>query len=454
MPLSADQTTAVVGGTLVSPGRSVRGDVLIEAGRIAAVGQVDASGARVVDASGCLVLPGAIDVHTHVFGGIEGDTRSALIGGTTSALAFVDAEPGETPAQAARRTLEDEMPRSLIDLAFHAVIWEPQSYRRGDLRDAAELGVGSVKLWLAYIELGIQADDDVAFAVIQEAAELDMVVLAHCENGRVIDVLTKQLVERGELGLGSLPRSRPIELEAECVHRFLMMAELAGAEPYVVHVTGREPLEEIVAARRRGVPVHGEVCSHHLLFDVADHGGPDGLRYVMTPPLRTAEDRTALLAGLRDGGLDTYASDHCHLSMREKLAAADDFTQVGTGLPGIGARLPLGFGLLDPEQLVQVACEAPARIFGLYPRKGVIAEGSDADLVVWDPSAPSTLTLDGIGDGLDWTPYDGMEVPGRIAHVLARGDHVVVDGRWEGDGHEGEYLPSARVSPPSSLRQR
>ena len=140
--------------------------------------------------------------------------------------------------------------------------------------------------------------------------------------------------------------------------------------------------------------------------------------------------------------------------MREKLAVADDFTQVGTGLPGIGARLPLGFGLLDPEQLVQVACEAPARIFGLYPRKGVIAEGSDADLVVWDPSAPSTLTLDGIGDGLDWTPYDGMEVPGRIAHVLARGDHVVVDGRWEGDGHQGEYLPSARVSPPSSLRQR
>src|SRR6476619_4135962 len=208
MRLSADQTTAVVGGTLVSPGGAARGDVLIEDGRIAAVGQIDASGVRVVDASGCLVLPGAIDVHTHVFGGIEGDTRSALIGGTTSALAFVDAEPGETPAQAARRTLAEEMPRSLIDLAFHAVIWEPQSYRHGDLRDAAELGVGSVKLWLAYIELGIQADDDVAFSVIQEAAELDMVVLAHCENGRVIDVLTKQLVERGELSLGSLPRSR------------------------------------------------------------------------------------------------------------------------------------------------------------------------------------------------------------------------------------------------------
>jgi dihydropyrimidinase len=262
-------------------------------------------------------------------------------------------------------------------------------------------------------------------------------------------------VERGELGLGSLPRSRPIELEAECVHRFLVMAELAGATPYVVHVTGREPLEEIVAARARGVPVNGEVCTHHLLFDVADHGGPDGLRYVMTPPLRTADDRAALLAALKEGGgLDTYASDHCHLSMAEKLAVADDFTKVGTGLPGIGTRLPLGFGLLDPEQLVETACAAPARIFGLSDRKGAIAEGLDADVVVWDPSAPSRLTLEGINDGLDWTPYEGMEVPGRIAQVFARGDHVVVDGRWEGDEHEGAYLPSARVSPPSSLRQR
>src|SRR5262249_16411093 len=177
----------------------------------------------------------------------------------------------------------------------------------------------------------------------------DMVVLAHCENGRVIDVLTKQLVARGELGLGSLPRSRPIELEAECVHRFLVMAELAGATPYVVHVTGREPLAEIVAAGARGVPVSGEVCTHPLLCAVADHGGPDGLRYVMPPPLRTAEDRAALLAALKGAGLDTYASDHCHLSMAEKLAVADDFTKVGTGLPGIGTRLPLGFGLLTPE---------------------------------------------------------------------------------------------------------
>jgi dihydropyrimidinase len=337
---------------------------------------------------------------------------------------------------------------------LHAVIWEPLAYRTGDVRDVAELGIGSVKLWLAYVELGIMADDDVALAVMQEAASLDMVVLAHCENGRAIDLLTRRLVAQGRLGLDSLPRSRPIALEAECVHRFLSLAEVAGATPYVVHVTGARPLAEIVAARERGMCVYAEVCPHHLRFERARHEGADALRYVMTPPLRTADDRAALLRGLRDGALDTYASDHCHLRLdRDKAPVAGDFRKVPTGLPGIGPRLPLGFGApvegeppLTPERLVEVACAAPARIFGLYPQKGAIAVGSDADVVVWDPSTPSRLTLAGIGDGLDWSPYAGLEVPGSVRHVLARGEHVVAGGRFTGDDHHGAYLPSGRVA--------
>ena len=445
---------AIVGGHVVSPASISAADVLIEDSLIAAVGEVERGGAEVIDATGCLVLPGAVDVHTHVFGGVRDDTRSALLGGTTSALAFVDALEGERPVEAARRTLADELPESHIDLAFHAVIWEPLAYRAGDMSDVAELGIGSVKLWLAYVELGIMADDDVALAVMQEAASLGMVVLAHCENGRAIDLLTRQLVAEGRLGLDSLPRSRPIALEAECVHRFLALAEVAGATPYVVHVTGARPLAEIVAARQRGLPVYGEVCPHHLRFERAGHEGPDALRYVMTPPLRTAPDRAALMRGLRDGALDTYASDHCHLRLdRDKVPVAGDFTKVPTGLPGIGARLPLGFAApvedvapLSPERLVDVACAQPARIFGLYPRKGVIAVGSDADVVVWDPSKPSRLTLAGIGDGLDWSPYEGIEVPGSVRHVLALGDHVVDDGRFTGDEHRGAYLPSGNLA--------
>ena len=444
--------TAIVGGTVVGPDGSVYADVLVEDGVVTEVGSIDPSQADVIDASGCLVLPGAVDVHTHPFGGVRDDTRSALCGGTTTALAFVDALPGERPAEAAKRTLADEMPESHIDLAFHAVIWEPEAYRPGDLAAAAALGIGSVKLWLAYVELGIMADDDVALQVMQEAGELGIVALAHCENGRAVDLLTKQCVAEGRLGIESLPASRPIELEAECVHRFLVLAGIAGATPYVVHVTGRAPLDEILAARRRGQIVHAEVCPHHLLFERSHHEGPDALRYVMTPPLREAADRAALLDGLRTGAVTTYASDHCHLRLdRDKAPVQDDFTRIPTGLPGIGARLPLGFALggadapLSAERLVSAACTEPARIFGLYPRKGVLAPGSDADIAVWDPSAPTRLSLELMNDGLDWTPYDGIDVPGRVRDVLARGERVVEDGRWAGEEHRGEYLPVARV---------
>jgi dihydropyrimidinase len=196
--------------------------------------------------------------------------------------------------------------------------------------------------------------------------------------------------------------------------------------------------------------VHAEVCPHHLLFDRSDHEGADGLRYVMTPPLREADDRVALLDGLRSGDVTTYASDHCHLRLdRDKMPLRDDFTKVPTGLPGIGARLPLGFALggddpLAAERLVDAACTRPARIFGL-DRKGAIAPGYDADLVVWDPRTPSRLSLETMNDGLDWTPYGGIEVPGRVRDVLARGEHVVADGRWAGEEHRGEYLPVGRV---------
>ena len=297
------------------------------------------------------------------------------------------------------------------------------------------------------------ADDDVALRVMQEAAELGIVALAHCENGRAVDVLTRQCVAEGRLGTRVAPR-QPADRARGGVRAPVPRPrrDRRRAPPYVVHVTGRAPLDEIRTARRRGQTVHAEVCPHHLLFERSHHEGPDALRYVMTPPLRTADDRAALLEGLTTGDVNTYASDHCHLRLdRDKVPVRDDFTKVPTGLPGIGARLPLGFALggaeapLAVERLVDAACTQPARIFGLYPRKGIVAPGSDADIVVWDPSAPTRLTLAAMNDGLDWTPYDGIEVPGRVRDVIARGERVVEDGRWVGDEHRGEYLPVAHV---------
>jgi dihydropyrimidinase len=196
---------------------------------------------------------------------------------------------------------------------------------------------------------------------------------------------------------------------------------------------------------------YGEVCSHHLLFDVSDHSGPDAVRYVMTPPLRTAEDRQTLTRALRDGGLDTLASDHCHFTLEDKLPTIGDFSKTPTGLPGIAARLPIGFTLapdgapIPIERLVEVACAAPARIFDL-PRKGVIAPGADADVVVWDPSRASTLTVESVDDGLGWTPFAGTTVPGSFRFVLARGDRMIEEGRFTGAEHAGAYLPIARVA--------
>ncbi len=435
----------------------MRGDVVIEEGVVSAVGDVEAVGAVVVDASDCFVLPGGVDPHTHVSGAIETDTVSALCGGTTTVVSFVDAEPGETPAEAARRTLHEELPEARVDIGLHAVIWEPEAYRLGDLAAVAEFGVTSIKLWLAYRELGIMADDAQALAVVREAATEGVLALAHCENGELIDAYRDELVRLGQTGLRFHAAARPIALEAEAVHRFLAMADMVGADAYVVHMSGAPPLEEVESARRRGQRVYAEVCPHHLAFTDEVYEGPDAVRYLMTPPLRGEADRDAMWAGLRDGRVDVLASDHSHLRLEEKIRAGDDFTKAEPGLPGVEARLPLGFalgvdrGLIPLERLVEAVSEAPARIFGLYPRKGTLLPGSNGDVVVWDPGARWTITADALHDGLDYTPYEGVEVAGRPRFVIARGEVVVEDGAYVGREGRGEFLPRPRRTTPQAV---
>lgn len=451
--MSAKRTLRVAGGTIVSPRGSLRADVLCEGGRIAAVGNVTTAAERVVDASGCLVLPGGVDPHVHVFGAVEEDTRSALCGGTTTVVSFLDepATPGETPAQALRRIQANELPRSFVDLACHAVIWEPDRYRPGDLAALAEVGVTSVKLWLAYRELGIMIGDDQALEVMREAASCGVLVLAHCENGPLVDALRERFVAEGRTALRWHAEARPIALEAEAVHRFLVIAGLAGADAYVVHVTGRASLEEIVRARRRGQTVGAEACSHHLVFSDDVYDRDDPVRFIMTPPLRGQGDRAGLWQGLVDGSIDTLASDHSHLRLdRDKRPGGNDFTRVPYGLPGIETRLVLGYtlgvehGLISIERLVDLACEAPAKAFGLFPRKGTVAPGADADLVVWDPQATWTLTQDALHDALDYTPYEGIEVRGRPRAVVAAGEVVVEDGNFLGRSTPARYLARTR----------
>jgi dihydropyrimidinase len=451
----------VAGGTVVAGGRRRRADVLVEDGLIAAVGEgLDAAGADELDASGCLVLPGGVDVHAHVFGAVETDTVSALCGGTTTVVSFLD-EPafeGETPVQATRRVIADELPRSACDLGAHAVIWEPGRYRAGDLAAAAELGVTSVKLWLAYLDLGIMIDDARAYEVSREAADAGVLVQAHCENGPLVEELRAAWVAAGRTGLREHARARPVELEREAVHRFLTIAGLAGADAYVVHVTGREPLDEIHRARARGQTAFAEVCGHHLAFDAAVYDeAPDPLPFMMTPPLRTAADHEHLWTSLADGALEVLSSDHGQPTLAAKVAAGDDFTKVPYGLPGLETRLAIGFtlgvepGRLDAERLVEAASEAPARIFGLHPRKGSLERGADADVVVWDSSDRWTASTATLHDGLDYTPYEGMELTGRPRFVVAGGELLVEEGRFLGRTRPAEFQrrpPRARAGGP------
>ncbi|HXO06545.1 MAG TPA: amidohydrolase family protein [Solirubrobacteraceae bacterium] len=439
------------GGTVVSDGASVPADVLISEGSIVAVGTIDLAADQVLDADGCLVIPGAVDAHTHIFGRVRDDGVSALCGGTTTALAFTDAEPGESPAAAARRLIKEQISGSPIDIAMHGVIWDPDSYREGDLRDLSDLGVTSVKLWLAYPELGIMADDAQAYRVIVEAAREGVLVQGHCENGGIIEALIDELRQQSRLGLRELPVARPIISESEAVHRLLAMAELAGADAYVVHLTCRRALEEIEHARQRGQTVGAEVCAHHLVLDDGVYGTPEAIRYVMAPPLRPKPESDALWGALAQGRIDVYASDHSHEPMHpDKAQAGDDLTAVPYGVPGIELRLALGFtfgvgrGRLSPERLVEVACGAPARAFGLFPRKGTVRPGADADLVVWDPAVRWTAGPDSRHDGLDYSPYDGLELEGGARMVVAGGELVVQEREFLGREQPGRFLPRPR----------
>jgi dihydropyrimidinase len=443
----------ITGGTVVTDGTSARADVLLIDGRVSAVGALDRpADAAVVDAADCLVLPGAVDVHIHPFGNATADSTAALCGGTTSGVAFVDEREPETPAENVRRVIAEELPASRMDLALHAVVWHPGAHRPGDLAELVGLGVTSVKLWLAYEELGIMASDDQLYALMSEAAAAGILVLAHCENGPLIGALARRARDAGQVALSEHARLRPIGLEAEAVGRFLRIADLTGARAYVVHVSGRDSLSEVVRGRARGLSVAAESCIHHLIFDEGVYSGPDPLRYIVTPPLRTVCDSEALWRALADGTLDVFSSDHGHVTYAAKQRGGDDVTLAPAGLPGIQWRLAVGFthgvgaGRLSAERLVELACAAPARILGLYPRKGTLMPGADADVVIWDPERDMVVGPETRRDGLDYSPYDGMRLAGPPRVVIAGGDIVARDGDYLGGDRSGRFLARAPLT--------
>jgi dihydropyrimidinase len=440
---------AVTGGTVVTPTGALPADVIIEDGRIAALAQpgAAAAGPGRLDATGCFVLPGGVDPHCHIMTDVAAATRGAALGGTTTVLSFTNPGPGEEAAECfLRHRGELADGRLTVDVGLHAALYRPDEV--ADLATLRDAGVSGIKVFLAYSELGIMWSTRGLFELMAAAARHGQVVGVHCEEGELIDGLAAAAVTAGRTGVRVFAETRPPGAEAAAVARVLETGHITGAACYLVHLSCAEALDQVRLARRRGSPaLHAEVCLHHLLLDDRCYLRADAERYLVCPPLRPPGHPEALWQGLADGTLDMVGSDHC----QERSLTIGEFAPDGLGyrygIASVGARLPLllSRGLtrgLPIERLTEVACANPARAFGHYPRKGAIAPGSDADLLIWDPGAETAITADTFDDRTGDSVYAGQRLAGRVRDVLLGGRMLVRQGRFVAAGAAGTYLSS------------
>jgi dihydropyrimidinase len=450
-------TLAVTGGTVVTPDGARPADVVIRDGTVVALagpGAAPAAAER-IDASGCLVLPGGVDPHCHIMTGVAAATRAAALGGTTTVLSFTNPGPGEDAVTCLRRR-RDELAtaRPAVDVGLHAMLYRPDHVDPAELRALRDAGTAGIKVFLAYPELGIMWSTGGLFELMTAAARLGQVVQVHCEDGQMIDGLAATAIAAGRTGAGVFAQTRPPEAEAASVAVVLSTAAVTGAACYLVHLSCAQAVDQVRRARERGSSapspgrwLYGEVCLHHLVLDDRRYAGAGAERYLVCPPLRPPGHPGALWQALADGTLDTVGSDHCQERSRTIGQFAPDGHGYGYGIAGIGARLPLllSHGLargLPVERLAEVACANPARAFGHYPRKGALAPGSDADVLVWDPAAETTITAGTFDDGTGDSVYLGERLRGRVRDVLLGGRSLVRQGRFVAEGGLGAYLPS------------
>jgi dihydropyrimidinase len=430
---------AVTGGTVVTPDAVRRADVLISDGKVAAI--AEAGSGPGLDAAGCYVMPGGVDPHCHLMSQVGLATAAAARGGTTTALSFTNPEPGQGDLESLLRRRE-ELGRgdAAIDVGLHAMLYDPDRATLAELIEARRAGAAAVKVFLAYPELGIMFSTRRLHRLMSDARRAGLVVQVHCENGPLIEELVDGAVRAGRRGEHVFADTRPPEVEEE------------AATCYLVHLSTAGALDQVRLARGRDrPPVFAEVCPHHLLLDESRHHGPDAGRFLVCPPLRARDHVEALWEAVADGTIDAIGSDHC----QTRSPVLDDIAAPGVsyayGIAGIGARLPLllSEGLrrgLPLGRLVQLASLNPARAFGHYPRKGALAPGSDADIVVFDPAGETVLGEDAFADGTGRSVYAGLAVRGRVRAVLLRGRLIVSDGVLAPD-RRGRYLAA-----PAPLR--
>lgn len=469
--------TLIHNGTLVTSVETYPADLLIDGEKIALIGNnLPLDGAQVIDAAGKYILPGGIDVHTHVdmpttttrtSDDFYTAHKAAAFGGTTSHIDFVMQGRGESLRQAIENWHRRSDPRAVVDYGFHVAITDLSEAVLNEIPSLASDGITSLKLFMAY-KGTLQVDDTTLFRTLLKAAEAGMLVMVHAENGDVIDVLVKDAVAAGRLAPEYHAHTRPAWAEAEATMRAVALAGMAGAPLYVVHVSNSLAVDQLAYGRRHGLSVMGETCVQYFYFTVDDLRRPDGAKWVCSPPLRGAADAAALWQALRAGTLQVISTDHCPFfydgtqsieyegqpfQLPGKELGKDDFSKIPNGVPGLGDRMPIlwthgvGRGHLTLHQLVALCCTNPAKIFGLYPRKGTLAVGADADLVVWDPKLTKIMGVNTSHHRLDYNLYEGWEVTGYPEKVFLRGSLLVDGETWLGERGGGQFLRRGAHAP-------
>ncbi len=452
----------IANGTVVTATDTYRAEVGIREGKIVAI--ADAlprdNAARVIDAADKYVMPGGIDVHTHLdmpFGGttssddFDTGTRAALFGGTTTLIDFAIQGKGQTLRTAFDTWMKKAADKANCDYGFHCIITDLPEARLEEIGEMVREGVPSFKLFMAYPGV-LMLDDGSIFKAMRASARYGGLICMHAENGNAIDVIVRQALAEGKTAPKYHALTRPTTAEAEAVGRSIALAEMAGAPLYIVHLSCNEALEKVREARDRGLPVYAETCPQYLYLSIENFDVPDfeGAKFVFTPPLREKWHQEKLWQGLKQDHLQVVSTDHCPFCFKEqKEMGRGDFTKIPNGGPGIENRMSLVYsggvaaGRFSVNRFVELVATTPAKLFGLYPRKGAVAVGSDADLVVFDPRRRHSISALTHHMRVDYSMFEGITVTGVPEKVLSRGQ-VVVDGeQFHGKAGSGQFLKRA-----------
>ncbi len=455
--------TAIRGGLVITAAEETRADVLIEDGKVAALATPDSAFAqgwtadRTLDATGKYVVPGGVDAHTHFelpFGGtassdtFETGTRAAAWGGTTTVVDFAVQPRGGALREGLDAWHAKAEGTCAIDYAFHMILSDVNESSLKEMDLLVGEGVTSYKLFMAYPGV-FYSDDGQILRAMQRAAGNGGLIMMHAENGIAIDVLVEQALAAGHTDPRYHGEVRRALLEAEATHRAIQLARVAGSPLYVVHVSAEEALAELAQARDKGLPVFGETCPQYLFLSTDNLAEPgfEGAKYVCSTPLRPREHQDALWRGLRTDDLQVVSTDHCPFCFSgQKELGRGDFSKIPNGLPGVENRMDLLHqavveGRITRRRWIEIACAAPARMFGLAPHKGGITPGGDADIVIYDPHAQQTLSAATHHMNVDYSAYEGKRVTGRVETVLLRGETVIEQRRFTGRAGHGRYVP-------------